>query len=265
MAIYAIGDLQGCYSPFHRLLDKIAFDPAVDCLWLAGDLVNRGPHSLEVLRLVKGFGDAAVVVLGNHDLYLLMVAAGALARSRDDTLEAVLDAPDRDELLDWLAHRPLVHVAGQHVMVHAGLLPQWTVAQAAALGDEVSAALTGPRADDFLHNLMGDLPDRWSPRLEGFDRLRVVVNAMTRMRCCTPDGRIALEAKGPPERAPRGTVPWFRADDRAWADHTVICGHWSALGFYREAGLLALDSGCVWGGKLTAVRLDDGVVFQEDG
>lgn len=263
MATYAIGDIQGCYTPFSRLIEQIRFDPACDRLWIAGDLVNRGPHSAEVIRVVRGLGDAAVTVLGNHDLYLLMVAAGAAQRTRDDTLGNVLSAPDRDELLDWLARRPLTHLEDRYLLVHAGLVPQWRATQAAQLGAEVEAALRGPKRREFLKHLLGDKPARWDPELRGWDRLRFIVNVMTRMRFCTPDGRLALAAKGHPSRAPSGTVPWFRIGNAAWATHTVVCGHWSALGFHREPGVIALDSGCVWGGQLTAVRLDDGRVFQQ--
>lgn len=265
MATYAIGDIQGCYTPFSRLLERIRFDPNVDRLWIAGDLVNRGPHSAEVLRVVRALGQSAITVLGNHDLYLLMVAAKAAPRGRDDTLDSVLKASDRDELLDWLARQPMVHVEGAHLLVHAGLVPQWSARQALELGVEVEAALRSPDAKDFLKHLFGDKPSKWSDDLKGWDRLRFIVNAMTRMRFCTPEGRLALDGKGPPNKAPSGSVPWFRASKPAWKTHTVVCGHWSALGFYCEPGLIALDSGCVWGGKLTAVRLDDGQVFQEDG
>lgn len=265
MPSYAIGDIQGCYAPLDRMLERIAFNPTQDCLWVVGDLVNRGPESLRVLRLLRDMGPAANVVLGNHDLYLLMVAAGYARRDSDDTLYQVLEAPDRDELLDWLACRPLVQVQGEHVLVHAGLLPGWTVTKAKALSDEVAAALTGPKAKTFLLQLAGNRPERWDERLKGWDRLRVIVNACTRMRFCTPDGRMALRAKGAPEQAPPGTLPWFRVPDRMNRTHTIVCGHWSALGFYREPGLIALDSGCVWGGKLTAVRIEDGEVFQVPG
>ena len=265
MPSYAIGDIQGCYGPLDRMLERIAFDSARDQLWVVGDLVNRGPESLRVLRLLRDMGPAANVVLGNHDLYLLMVAAGYARRDSDDTLFQVLEARDRDELLDWLAHRPLVKIEGDHVLVHAGLLPGWTVARAKALSDEVGLAVTGPKAKTFLLQLAGNRPERWDERLKGWDRLRVIVNACTRMRFCTPDGRMALRAKGAPEQAPPGTLPWFRAPDRMNRTHTIVCGHWSALGFYREPGLIALDSGCVWGGKLTAVRIEDGEVFQVQG
>ncbi|MDR1647881.1 MAG: symmetrical bis(5'-nucleosyl)-tetraphosphatase [Zoogloeaceae bacterium] len=264
MATYAIGDLQGCYDALRRLLDRCAFDPAADRLWLVGDLVNRGPKSLAVLRFVRGLGDAATAVLGNHDLYLLMMAAGVKRRASDDTLIQVLEAPDRSELLRWLVSLPLFHVEKKHVLVHAGLLPQWTVPQAQALADEVRAVLTGKNSDKLLLNLLGDRPDRWDDGLEGWPRLRVIINAFTRMRFCTEDGRMAMHAKGPPESAPSGTMPWFAWPQRMSRSHTIVCGHWSALGFYRGEGLIALDSGYVWGGKLTAVRIEDGEVFQID-
>ena len=262
MATYAIGDIQGCYSALRRLLDACAFDPAADRLWLVGDLVNRGPESLEVLRFVAQLGETATVVLGNHDLYLLMLRAGLEQRGTDHTLDDVLAAPDSDELLDWLAHRPMIHVEGSHVLVHAGLLPQWSVSKARALAGEVETALTGKDAKKFLVRLMGSRPDHWENRLKGWGRLRVIVNAFTRMRFCTPDGRMVMRAKGPPDKAPEGALPWFALPDRANRTHTIVCGHWSALGFYRAEGLIALDSGYVWGGALTAIRLEDSEVFQ---
>lgn len=262
MATYAIGDIQGCYSALRCLLDRCAFDPANDRLWFVGDLVNRGPESLQTLRFVAGLGDAATVVLGNHDLYLLMLRAGLEPRSADDNLGDILNAPDCDELLHWLAHCPLLYVKDQYVLVHAGLLPQWTVPKAQALAEEVQAALTGKDSKKFLMRLMGSRPDSWKNSLNGWDRLRVIVNAFTRMRFCTPDGRMVMRAKGPPNTAPEGTQPWFTIPDRASRTHTIICGHWSALGFYREEGLVALDSGYVWGGTLTALRVEDGKVFE---
>lgn len=261
MATYAIGDLQGCYEPLLRLLDYISFDRGRDRLWFVGDLVNRGPQSLEVLRFVRGLGDAAVVVLGNHDLHLIMQSEGHGRANREDTLGPVLAAPDRMALLDWLRRRPLFHVEGEFAMVHAGLLPAWGVRKAAALGREVEAALAGPGYRDFLAHMWGSQPAAWEDDLAGWDRLRVVVNAMTRMRFCHADGSMDFRTKGPPEKAPRGSYPWFAAPRRARRDHTLVCGHWSALGFRAEPGLLALDSGCLWGGSLTAVRLDDRQVF----
>lgn len=265
MATYAIGDIQGCYDPLRRLLDYISFDPARDRLWFVGDLVNRGPQSLEVLRFVRSLGDAALVVLGNHDLHLVMQVEGYGKASAEDTLADVLAAPDRDELMAWLRARPLFHVEGEFALVHAGLLPQWTVAQAQALSDEAQAALTAPGYRDFLANMWGSEPTAWRDDLAGWDRLRIIVNAMTRMRFCTVSGAMEFRspgAKAPPERAPTGCVPWFAVPGRASADHTVVCGHWSALGFRQEANLLALDSGCLWGGSLTTVRLDDRRAFQ---
>ena len=219
-----------------------------------------------MLRFVSSLQSAATVVLGNHDLYLLMVRAGRKrdgdSDGDDDTLSPVLAAPDCDELLHWLARRPLIHAEGEYVLVHAGLLPQWTVPKARALAGEVEAMLIGKEAGKFLMRLMGSRPDHWENRLKGWGRLRVIVNACTRMRFCTTDGHMVMRAKGPPDKAPPGTCPWFRLPDRASREHTIVCGHWSALGFYREKGLIALDSGYVWGGQLTAVRLEDDAVFQ---
>lgn len=265
MATYAIGDIQGCYEPLRRLLDYISFDPGRDRLWFVGDLVNRGPKSLEVLRLVKGLGSAATTVLGNHDLHLVMQSEGYGKPNKEDTLEDILEAADRDELMAWLRSLPLFHVEDGFAMVHAGLLPSWSVEQAQALSDEASAALLADNYRDFLANMWGSEPVAWRDDLAGWDRLRVVVNAMTRMRFCTPEGSMEFRApgsKGPPERGPAGCVPWFEAPNRASAGCTVVCGHWSALGFRQEANLLALDSGCLWGGALTAVRLEDRRVYR---
>ncbi len=265
MATYAIGDLQGCYDPLARLLDYLKFDPAQDRLWCVGDLVNRGPQSLEVLRFVKGLGPAAATVLGNHDLHLIMQAAGYGKANKEDTLAPILVAPDRDELLAWLRAQPLFHCENGWAMVHAGLLPAWDFARAQSLSDEVQAALRSPAYTDFLAHMWGSEPDAWRDDLAGWDRLRVVVNAMTRMRFVHPEGRMEFRApgsKGPPERGPAGCVPWFEAPGRKSADRLVICGHWSALGFRQTENLLALDSGCLWGGSLTAVRLEDRRVFQ---
>jgi bis(5'-nucleosyl)-tetraphosphatase (symmetrical) len=264
MATYAIGDLQGCLDPLRRLLDELRFDPAADRLWFVGDLVNRGPQSLEVLRFVRGLGARAATVLGNHDLHLVMQAEGYGKRNREDTLDPILAAPDRDELLAWLRAQPLFHVEGEYAMVHAGLLPAWDVAKAAALSREAEAALQSPDYRDFLANMWGSTPTAWSDDLAGWDRLRVVVNAMTRMRFCTAAGVMEFKAKGPPERPPEGCMPWFDVPGRASADHPLVCGHWSALGLKVRGNLLALDSGCLWGGLLTAVRLEDRRVFQLD-
>jgi len=232
-------------------------------LWLVGDLVNRGPKSLETLRLIKSLGPAALTVLGNHDLYLLMVAYGtARSRGKDDTIQAILDAPDREVLLAWLRTRPLMHVENGFAMVHAGLLPGWTVTQARALAREVEGALAGPYHVELLNNMWGSEPSAWSDKLRDYERMRVIINAMTRMRFCTPEGVMDFKVKGEVTKAPKGYLPWFEAPGRKSADTTVVFGHWSALGLLVEPKLLALDSGCLWGRELTAVRLEDRAVFQ---
>jgi len=265
MATYAIGDIQGCYDSLQRLLENCAFDPAKDRLWLVGDLVNRGPKSLETLRFIKSLGSAALTVLGNHDLYLLMVAeGGAKFRGKDDTIQPILDAPDCAELLYWLRQQPLCHTEGDYCLVHAGLLPQWTAAQARELAREVEAKLQGPDFHDFVVNLWGSEPAGWSDDLTGWPRLRVIVNAMTRMRFCTRFGIMEFKAKGKLSNAPVGHLPWFELPDRQSAESVLVTGHWSALGLKITPNLLALDSGCLWGGHLTAVRLEDRRVFQVD-
>jgi len=264
VARYAVGDIQGCFDSLQALLSKIGFDPMADTLWCVGDLVNRGPKSLEVLRFVRSLGDSARVVLGNHDLYLLMVAAGWRKRGKDDTVQPILDAPDADALLDWVAAQPLMQMEGRFAMVHAGLLPQWRVDEARALAMEVEAALKGEGRDAFLSELAGNQPETWSNALQGIDRLRCVVNAMTRMRFCTPDGTMEFKHKGPPERPPAGAMPWFDVPGRQHESHTLLTGHWSALGLRITPSVVSLDSGCLWGGQLTAYRLEDGAVFQVD-
>ena len=262
MATYAIGDVQGCSGALLQLLSVVEFDRRRDRLWFVGDLVNRGPDSLVTLRLVKDLGDTAVTVLGNHDFHLLAVAAGLAKKHRSDTLDEVLAAPDRAELLLWLRQRPMFHVEGTWAMVHAGLLPQWSIAQAQALGHEVENALRGGDWQVFLAQLYGDTPDSWSEELRGPDRLRVIVNAMARMRFCSAAGMIELHTKGETADAPPGFFPWFDAPRRASRDHTLIFGHWSTLGLKLRPDLLALDTGCVWGGSLSAVRLEDRRLFQ---
>ncbi|MEY4591970.1 MAG: hypothetical protein RIR18_865 [Pseudomonadota bacterium] len=265
MSTYAIGDIQGCFASFRNLLKACAFNPSHDVLWLVGDLVNRGPNSLATLRYVRDLGPAAKVVLGNHDLYLLMVAYGALAkRGKDDTLSPLLEAPDADELLTWLRHQPLCYAEQGFCLVHAGLLPNWTVAEALALSAEVEAKLQGKNYPKFLSELWGSDPNRWQPKLRGIERLRMVVNVMTRMRFCTLDGALNFKAKGPVEKAPADLVPWFDLPDRQSLDHTLLVGHWSALGLRTTDNLLSIDTGCLWGGKLTAVRLEDRQIFQVD-
>ncbi|HSD42961.1 MAG TPA: symmetrical bis(5'-nucleosyl)-tetraphosphatase [Burkholderiales bacterium] len=262
MAVYAIGDVQGCCGALHALLDEIGFSSARDTLWFVGDLVNRGTQSAEVLRFVRSLGSRAIVVHGNHDLHLLAFAAGKAKRRRDDTFDDVLAAPDRDELLDWLRLRPLLHVEGEYAMVHAGLLPSWSLAEAAVLAAEVEAALRAPTHRDLYASFYGSKPAAWSDALRGPERLRVIVNAMTRMRFCTPGGEMDFSVKGQIEKALPGYLPWFEVPGRRTRGVPIICGHWSALGLRIAPDLLALDTGCVWGGRLTAVRLEDRRVFQ---
>ena len=262
MATYAIGDIQGCFDSLQKLLEKCRFDPASDRVWFVGDLVNRGPRSLETLRFVRDLGASAITVLGNHDLYLLMAAAGFDRRSKGDTLDDILDAPDCEELMGWLRHRPLCHREREFCLVHAGLLPQWTVDRARELAAEVEAVLTGPTYLDFMANMWGSEPAAWSDDLEGWPRLRVIVNAMTRMRFCTPDGAMDFKTKGELNSAPPELVPWFELPNRRSAADVLVTGHWSALGLKIEPNLLALDSGCLWGRHLTAIRLEDREIFQ---
>ena len=224
--------------------------------------MNRGPDSLRCLRYVKSLGDAAVTVFGNHDFHLLCVAEGVEKRRKRDTLDAILAAPDRDELLAWLRHRPLMHAEGGFALVHAGLMPQWTVPRARELAGEVEARLRGADYRSFLERMYGDQPDRWSEDLDGIERLRVIVNAMTRLRVCTADGAMVLKFKGEPGDAHDAWTPWFDMPGRMSRDHTVIFGHWSALGLALRPDILGLDSGCVWGRSLSAVRLSDRRLFQ---
>lgn len=262
MATYAIGDIQGCFQALQLLLQKIEFDRSRDRLWLVGDLVNRGPDSLAVLRWAKELGDAAVVVLGNHDLHLLAVAYGFVKAHRKDTLDAVLTAPDKDELFTWLRHQRLFHAEDDHAMMHAGLLPQWSVKKAGALAREVEAELHGKHYLEFFEHMYGNEPKAWSKELHGMSRLRLITNAMTRLRCCTPQGEMEFGHKGPPDVCPPGYLPWYEAPNRKSSKATLIFGHWSALGLEVRSNLIALDTGCLWGGHLSAVRLEDRQIFQ---
>lgn len=260
MSVYAIGDIQGCDAEFAQLLDTLHFDPGHDRLWLTGDLVNRGPASLAVLRRVRSLGDAALTVLGNHDLHLLALAARVGEPVKEqDTLDDVLNAPDADELLDWLRRQPLLHHDAElgFTMVHAGLAPQWTLELAQDCARELEAVLRDAKlARELFAHMYGDQPDRWDETLSGYDRLRFITNCLTRLRFCDSEGRIDLKYKGPIADAPPGLHPWFRAPGRQSRHLNIVCGHWSALGFHRGDGVLAIDAGCVWGGKLCAVRLD---------
>jgi len=262
MATYVIGDLQGCFEPLEELLDEIVFDAARDRLWFVGDLVNRGPDSLAVLRFVKTLGDRAVCVLGNHDLHLVAVAAGKGKPRAGDTLNEVLAAPDRNDLVDWLRRRPLMHREGEYAMVHAGLLPSWTIEDALALAHEVEAQLRGADYLVALAGMYGNEPAAWSDVLEGPARLRVIVNAMTRLRVCDENGAMDLTFKGDAAAIPRRLFPWFAVPARASAGTPIIFGHWSALGLVREPDVIGLDTGCLWGRRLSALRLEDRRLFQ---
>jgi bis(5'-nucleosyl)-tetraphosphatase (symmetrical) len=264
MATYAIGDIQGCYHSFRQLLERIDFHPSRDRLWLVGDLINRGSGSLEVLRWVCQHQSVVTLVLGNHDLHALAVAEGFVPEHRHDTLQSIFAAPDRVEMLDWLRRQPLLHVEDGYLMVHAGLLPQWDVEQALALAGEVQAALRGEAYRDFLAHMYGNQPGRWSEELQGMDRLRLITNAMTRLRACRPDGSMDFDFKGELADMPEGLLPWFEMPGRRSSDTDIIFGHWSALGLQQRPHLFALDSGCLWGGQLTALRLQDRQIFQVD-
>jgi bis(5'-nucleosyl)-tetraphosphatase (symmetrical) len=258
VALYAIGDIQGCDAELGILLDTLGFSPERDHLWFVGDLVNRGPASLEVLRRVRALGAAATVTLGNHDLHLLAAAHGCAKLKSGDTLTDILEAPDRQSLLEWLLHRPLLAedpMLGL-CLVHAGLSPQWDLATARRCARELEHALTTDPARLFKH-MYGDKPHRWDENLEGQDRLRYIVNCFTRLRYVDDRGRLDLDAKGPPRKAARGALmPWFEVADARWRGTRIVFGHWSTLGFMQNADVTALDTGCVWGGSLTALRLD---------
>ncbi|MGH8397154.1 MAG: symmetrical bis(5'-nucleosyl)-tetraphosphatase [Gammaproteobacteria bacterium] len=258
MAIFAIGDIQGCYDELRHLLDRIRFNPAEDILWLTGDLVNRGPKSLDVLRFVKGLGEHAICVLGNHDLHLLALAAGMDRHKPSDTLDAVLGASDRDILLDWLRHRPLLYhdAALGYTLIHAGLPPQWDLDTATNCAHELENALRGNDSPEFFANMYGNQPDRWSPDLSSMQRLRFIVNCFTRLRYCTADGQLDFISKGAPGSQPETFIPWFEVPDRASTKLHILFGHWSTLGEVKGRNVYPLDTGCVWGGRLTALRLD---------
>jgi bis(5'-nucleosyl)-tetraphosphatase (symmetrical) len=262
MSIYAVGDIQGCYTELEQLLQMIVFNPEKDQLWLVGDLVNRGSGSLAVLRLIKSMGDAAITVLGNHDLHLLAVAAGVADLHRSDTLDEILAAPDREELLTWLRHQRMLHAQDDYVLLHAGLYPAWSVTQAKQLAHEVEQELCGDNHGAFLKKMYGNTPDHWDDAHKGYDRLRAITNALTRMRICSPQGEMQFKFKGEVADIPQGYVPWFELPQRVSSEATVVFGHWSALGLINRPNVIALDTGCLWGGNLTAVRLEDRKLFQ---
>ena len=255
MAVYAIGDVQGCHDELQRLIELIRFDPSQDQIWFTGDLVNRGPKSLETLRTIRSLGHSARSVLGNHDLHLLAVAEGVAKPKRQDTLNDILMAVDREDLLAWLRTLPLIHHDFGFYLIHAGLPPQWTIDEALKRAGEVETTLRGNHYRSFLQQMYGNTPDLWQDQLEGFERLRFITNCLTRLRFCTPSGRICLSEKGAPEKTP-GLIPWFSHPERKSRNTSVIFGHWSTLGFHQAHNATCLDTGCLWGGTLTAMRLD---------
>jgi bis(5'-nucleosyl)-tetraphosphatase (symmetrical) len=259
--LFAIGDIQGCLASLRRLLAQV---PADARLLFVGDLVNRGPQSLEALRFVRALGDRAIALLGNHDLHLLAVDAGIRPQHRDDTLQEILDAPDRAELIDWLRHRPLAHSEAGALFVHAGVLPQWTVEKTLALAREVQARVSAADYRTFLATMYGNAPARWDETLAGADRLRCVINALTRLRFVAADGTMDFTVKEGVAAAPPGCVPWFDHPQRATRDVPVVFGHWSTLGLLLRADAVCLDTGCVWGGRLTALSWPDRRLLQVD-
>lgn len=258
MALYAIGDIQGCWLELQMLLDKINFNPDKDTLWFTGDLINRGPNSLETLRYVKSLGNAALTVLGNHELHLLAISYKKFTPKKNDTFDGILTAHDRDELINWLRHQPLFHhdKKRNYCLVHAGLPPQWDIAEAKIRANEVETLLQSDQIEDFLDHMYGDKPNIWSDALTGWDRLRFITNCFTRIRYCDRSGRLDLKQKGSPGNQPKGLFPWFELPDRKSSKDKIVFGHWSTLGFHANEGIYALDTGCLWGGELTALQLD---------
>ena len=258
MAVYAIGDIQGCFDELQSLLRLIHFNPQHDRLWFAGDLVNRGPKSLETLRFIKDLGNRAASVLGNHDLHLIAAAHGYPISGDDHTLDAILNAPDRDELINWLRQQPLLHHDDTlgYTMIHAGLPPQWDLTLARQCAQEVETCLRGDRITDFIEHMYGNKPRQWSNDLSGWKRLRFTVNCLTRLRFCDDQGRLKLKYKGPPGSQPPEYRPWFELPDRKSRHMNIVFGHWSTLGKRNDAGIFPLDTACLWGGELTALRID---------
>ena len=256
MAIYAIGDIQGCYDELARLIDRLRFDPSRDELWFVGDLVNRGPRSVDVLRFVRGLENSSTVVLGNHDLHLL--AARENPDRADDCLRQILAADDADELLDWLCHQPLAHYRPDlnTLMVHAGIDPAWDPLTVIKLAREVEQILRSTARTEFFQAMYSNTPAHWSAELTGIERIRYIVNCLTRIRFCHPDGTLDFKQKGPPDKVKTPLIPWFDLPNRASQSVRVVCGHWSALGLLQRPDVLMIDTGCVWGNQLTAVRLD---------
>ena len=260
MAVYAIGDVQGCFSCLSRLLEKIKFDDSVDNLWFCGDLVNRGPESLATLRFIRSLGDRASVVLGNHDLHLLAIYHSGQPVKSSDTLHAVLNSSDCDELMTWLQSRPLIHYDSklEAVLVHAGIHPQWSLEQALKYAGEVERVLIGGNSREFFNHMYGDQPDLWSEELAGYDRLRCITNILTRMRFFWPDGRLDMNAKGDPEdQRNTGLTPWYELNKRVNDSASIVFGHWSTLKVGAYGRHFAIDGGCVWGGRFVALKIDE--------
>lgn len=268
MATYLIGDIQGCLKPLQRLLDKINYEPSSDRLWFSGDLVNRGGNSLEVLRLLHGLPGEVINVLGNHDMALLhedaLLKSG---QSKNPEFRKILNAPDREELMLWLRHQPMAHWSKKHkvLLVHAGVIPQWSRKQAVSAAAELSKVLRSEDYREFFTHMYGDRPRRWLKKRGGWKRLRLICNILTRIRFCDQKGRIAFTQKGPPGSQSKGLMPWYDHPKRKTREITVAFGHWASLGLYLKPGLIGLDSGCVWGGKLSTVRLEDQKLIQVKG
>ncbi|MEJ2141099.1 MAG: symmetrical bis(5'-nucleosyl)-tetraphosphatase [Gammaproteobacteria bacterium] len=257
MATYAIGDIQGCFASLETLLDKIDFNKEQDTLWFAGDLVNRGPDSLSTLRFVKALGNSAITVLGNHDLHLLAIAADH-KNTRDKSLKKILKADDGPELIHWLRNRPLIHHDAElgFTMAHAGIYPKWNLSQALEYAEELHRVLQGDDYLEFIHNMYGNKPKKWKKKLSGWDRLRFIVNAFTRMRYCDTDGKLDFKKNSTPKVEASDIIPWFDVPERKMKSQRILFGHWSTLGLLKRTDVYALDTGCVWGGQLTALRID---------
>ena len=262
MATYAIGDIQGCYHAFMALLVRLQFNPKRDQLWLVGDMINRGSGSLEVLRWCYQNQENIKVVLGNHDLHALAVLHALKPEHKSDTLQAILHAPDRAVLLIWLRNQPLMIVENGYVMLHAGLLPQWTIDGALSYAGEVESVLQNDNYQHFLANMYGSLPNQWHDNLTSMDRLRIITNAFTRLRVCTAAGEMEFAFKGELPNIPAGYMPWFDVPNRQSQNAKIICGHWSALGLRQRNNIFALDTGCLWGGRLTAMCLETQAITQ---
>lgn len=268
MSTYAIGDLQGCYAELQDLLDKINFDQTNDQLWFVGDLINRGPESLACLRFVKALGDTARTVLGNHDLHLLAVANGVRKPHRKDTLDDILNAEDKDELFHWIRNLPLLvnDTDLNFTMVHAGLPPQWSLEQAQTLANETETVLRSEQFEDFIQHMYGDQPDNWTGALVGYDRHRFIINCLTRMRYCYKDGQLDLAAKNAPGKEDKKLKPWYALKDRQTRKDKIVFGHWSTVHLgneknFKEYNVYPIDTGCLWGGEMTALRLEDEELF----